>query len=65
MRHGVKKGYLIEEALKHHLQALRDIPEEVIIPARLVITPEAMDAVADALVADTPPKDALRKLLAD
>ena len=34
-RHGVKKAYLIEEALQHHLQALRDNPEEIVIAARL------------------------------
>ena len=34
---GVKKAYVIEEALLHHLQALREIPEDVIIPARLVL----------------------------
>ena len=27
-RHGVKKAYLIEAALQHHLQALREIPED-------------------------------------
>jgi hypothetical protein len=26
--HGVKKGHLIEEALLHHLQALRDLPAD-------------------------------------
>ena len=36
--HGVKKGYLIEVALLHHLQALRELPLDVIIPARLVVT---------------------------
>jgi hypothetical protein len=40
--HGVKKGYLIEEALQHHLQALREIPEDLIIPSRLVLTSAAM-----------------------
>ena len=35
-RRGVKKAYLIEAALQHHLQALREIPEDLIIPSRLV-----------------------------
>ena len=30
--HGVKKGHLIEEALLHHLQALRELPADIIIP---------------------------------
>ena len=37
-RRGVKKAYLIEQALQHHLQALREIPEDLIIPSRLVLT---------------------------
>jgi hypothetical protein len=36
--HGVKKGFLVEEALLHHLQALRELPADVIIPPRLLVT---------------------------
>ena len=43
---GVKKAYLIEEALQHHLQALREIPEDLIISSRLVLTSEAMAETA-------------------
>jgi hypothetical protein len=35
---GVKKGFVIEQALLHHLQALSELPEEVVVPARLVGT---------------------------
>jgi hypothetical protein len=38
--HGLKKAHLIEEALLHHLQALRELPD-VIIPARLVVSRES------------------------
>ena len=30
--HGLKKGALVEQALLHHLQALRELPADVIIP---------------------------------
>ena len=36
--HGVKKGRLIEEALLHHLRALCELPADVILPPRLVVT---------------------------
>jgi hypothetical protein len=36
--HGVKKGFLIEEALLHHMQALRELPADVIIPPRIVVS---------------------------
>jgi len=28
---GVKKGYLVEQALLHHLQALHELPSDVIV----------------------------------
>lgn len=37
-RRGIKKAYLIDEALQHHLQALSEIPEDLVIPSRLVLT---------------------------
>jgi hypothetical protein len=36
--HGVKKGHLIETALLHHLQALRELPADAIVPPRLVFS---------------------------
>ena len=35
--HGVKKGHLLEEALLHHLQALRELPADIIIPPRVSV----------------------------
>ncbi|MEN8177589.1 MAG: hypothetical protein ABFS39_03115 [Pseudomonadota bacterium] len=60
--HGVKKAYLIEEALQHHLQALREIPEDLIIPSRLVLTNEAMAQVAEHFAPENQPTEALRLL---
>lgn len=60
--HGVKKGSLIEEALQHHLQALREIPEDLVIPAQLVLTAEAVAEIADRLTRDEPPTEALKAL---
>ena len=36
--HGVKKQFLIESALLHHIQALEQLPAGVIIPPRLVVS---------------------------
>ncbi len=62
-RHGVKKAFLIEDALQHHLQALREIPEDLIIPSRLVLTDEAMALVAKRIDEKEQPTEALRELL--
>jgi len=61
-RHGVKKAYLIEEALQHHLQALREIPEDLIIPSRLVLTSEAMAQIAERIAEEEQPTEALKAL---
>ncbi|MGO9487090.1 MAG: hypothetical protein ACLPX9_21370 [Rhodomicrobium sp.] len=59
---GVKKAYVIEEALLHHLQALREIPEDIIIPARLVLSERSMQEVAERLAADEEPSADLKAL---
>jgi len=61
-RRGVKKAYLIEEALLHHLQALREIPEDLIIPSRLVLTREAMTQIAERIENTSKPTEALKDL---
>lgn len=33
--HGVKKGYLVEQALLHHLQALHELPADMFCIRRL------------------------------
>jgi len=61
--HGVKKAFLIEEALQHHLQALREIPEDLIIPSRLVLTSDAMAQIVEHLAQRDQPTVALKTLL--
>ncbi len=61
-RHGVKKAYLTEQALQHHLQALREIPEDLIIPSRLVLTGEAMAAIAERITHQDHPTESLQAL---
>ena len=61
-RRGVKKAHLIEEALQHHLQALRAIPEDIVIPARLVLTKEALSQVADRITGDEQVTEHLKAL---
>jgi Ribbon-helix-helix protein, copG family len=61
-RRGVKKAYLIEEALQHHLQALREIPEDLIIPSRLVLTGEAMAEITERVIQEEQPTESLKAL---
>ena len=63
-RTGVKKGHLIEQALLHHLQALDELPAEVIVHPRIVVSRKTGEALLrEAEFAE--PTPALRKLLRD
>jgi hypothetical protein len=62
--HGLKEGHLVEEALLHHLQALRELPADIIIPPRLVVTPESFEKVAALVKKPRKPSKALRDLMA-
>lgn len=61
--HGVKKGHLIEEALLHHLQALRELPADLIIPPRLVVEPKTFERVTGLVERPRKPTKALRELM--
>lgn len=62
--HGVKKGFLLEEALLHHLQALRELPSDLVIPPRLTVSPKALKAISERVRKPRKPTPALRALLA-
>jgi hypothetical protein len=61
---GVKKGYLLEQALRHHLQALQELPTDVIIHPRLVVTRKSGAAILRQ-IAQAKPTPALRTLMRD
>lgn len=61
--HGVKKGFLIESALLHHLEALNEIPDDVIIPPRIVVSKASMEAIADLVERPPAPTQAIRTLM--
>lgn len=53
-RRGVKKGFLIETALRHHLTALAELPESAMIPPDVHVSTAAMQEIADLI--EKPPK---------
>ena len=62
--HGVKKGYLVEEALLHHLQALHELPADIVIPPRLTVTTKAFESASKLVKEPRKPTKALRALMA-
>ena len=60
--HGLKKAFLIEETLLHHLQALREVPLDVIIPVRLVVSRDSGEAMLGRVTKPRRPTKAMREL---
>lgn len=60
---GIKKGCLVEEALLHHLQALHELPVDLVVPARVVIDRPSGERIARRIAANPRPKKALVKLM--
>jgi hypothetical protein len=61
--HGVKKGALVEQALLHHLQALHELPADLVIPPRLELTADSFAQVAELISKPRKPTKALRELM--
>lgn len=61
---GLKKGHVIEEALLHYLHALRELPSDVIIPSRLVLTEVSGRDVVEQVLHPREPTDAMNALMA-
>jgi len=61
---GVKKGHLVEQALRHHLQALQELPADVVVHPKLVVTRKSGETILRQIKKgkSTP---ALRSLLRD
>lgn len=61
---GLKKGYVIDQALQHHLRALRELPAEVIVPPVLVVDHEVGAQLVERVAKPRKPTAAMRALFA-
>ena len=61
---GVKKGHLVEQALRHHLQALQELPADVIVHPKLVVTRKSGAVILKQMKSGKPTKS-LRDLMRD
>lgn len=61
--HGVKKAHLVENALLHHLQALRELPSDVIIPPRIVVSKKSGLRIIEQLNTPAEPTPTMKKLM--
>ena len=60
---GLKKNYVVEQALLYFMEARRDLPDEALVPVRLVVDDKAFDRIAKLVVDSPAPTEALRELM--
>ncbi|MBF0350068.1 MAG: hypothetical protein HQM11_03510 [SAR324 cluster bacterium] len=60
--HGVKKGFFVESAILHYLQALNEIPFGVIIPPKIVVSKDSGEYIVDKLENPPPPTPSMQSL---
>ena len=62
---GQTRARLIEDALLQHLQALEELPADVIVPARIVLSQESAERVRDMVARPPQPTEDLKRLFDD
>jgi uncharacterized protein (DUF1778 family) len=61
--HGLKKNFVIEQALLYFMEARRELPDEAFIPTRLVLDDTSFDRAVDLLEPPPAPTAALHELM--
>lgn len=61
--HGLKKNFVVEQALLFFMKARQELPDEAFVPARIVVDDEEFDRIV-AMIENPPrPTEALRELM--
>ncbi len=60
---GLKKNFVVEQALLFFMQARRELPDEALIPTRVVLDDAGFDRLVEQIAAEPEPTDALRELM--
>jgi uncharacterized protein (DUF1778 family) len=60
---GLEKNFVVEQALLHFMEARSELPDEALIPARMVLDDSAFDRVVALLEGPAAPTAALRELM--
>jgi hypothetical protein len=63
--HGLKKGFLIESAVLHHISALESLPADVIVPPRLVVSRSTGERVLEKIANPPEPTASMKELFED
>jgi len=61
--HGLKKNFIVEQALLFFMKARRELPDEAFVPARIILEDESFDRIVAKLEEPPAPVEALRELM--
>ena len=64
-RTGQTRARVIEDALLQHLQALEELPGDVIVPARIVLSRESAERVREMIARPPEPTEDMKRLFDD
>jgi len=62
---GIKKAFLVESALLHHLQALKELPIDIVIPPRIMVSRKSGDAIMELLENPALPTEEMKAIFKD
>ena len=60
LKSGQKKGFIIEQALLHYINAHQELPADIIIPPSITVSKKVFESI---ITAEREPTEALRKLM--
>ena len=46
-RNGIKKAFLIENAIEHYLQAMHELPNSIIVPSSISVDTDTFEKIMD------------------
>ena len=61
--HGLKKNFVVEQALLYFMEARRELPDEALVPNRLIVEDKVFDRIVELIDRPPAPTDALRELM--
>lgn len=64
-RTGQTRGRVIEDALLQHLQALEELPADVLVPARMVLSTRSASLLRELIARPPEPTDDMKRLFDD
>jgi hypothetical protein len=60
---GLKKNYVVEQALLYFMESRRELPDEAFIPTRIVLDDDAFKLIVERLRAQPSPTAELKELM--